>query len=375
MPRFHPLFFPPRRAFLRAALAWPSAVSLSGLGGLVTLGGCGGSSHPVAPQASAPAGPIVVSVTDRRVKVAHDVSLHVRDWQCDNCRGPAIVLLPGLGANAYVFDGLAHALAPRSRVIAVSRRGYGQSDKPLPVRTATEHYEVDTLVADLHALLDGLGLDRVVLAGHSIAGNELTRFAGRHPQRVRGLVYLDATFDHTRNPGTGGLPVPDNRLFREPVPNEEDGASMEAAIAYARRTVRHWSAPLEANLRDQLDPRPDGSVRLNTPAAVADAMDTASHSFSPDYTPVRAPALVVTAMPGDIRDIFPALPETLDDATQKDAAAYLRAIRYVRIDDAARLVAALKTRHRLVLEDACHGDFFIERESELVRAIEAMRWA
>ena len=46
------------------------------------------------------------------------------------------------------------------------------------------------------------GLDRVVLAGHSIAGNELTRFAGRHPQRVRGLVYIDATFDHTRNPGT-----------------------------------------------------------------------------------------------------------------------------------------------------------------------------
>lgn len=125
MPRFHPLFFPPRRAFLRAALAWPSAVSLSGLGGLVTLGGCGGSSHPGSPPVAPPAGPTVVSVTDRRVKVAHDVSLHVRDWQCDNCRGPTIVLLPGLGANAYVFDGLAHALAPRARVIAVSRRGYG----------------------------------------------------------------------------------------------------------------------------------------------------------------------------------------------------------------------------------------------------------
>jgi len=375
MPRFHPLFFPPRRAFLRAALAWPSAVSLSGLGGLVTLGGCGGSSHPGGPPAGAIAGPTVVSVTDRRVEVAHEVSLHVRDWQCDNCRGPTIVLLPGLGANAYVFDGLAHALAPRARVIAVSRRGYGQSDKPLPVRTATQHYEVDTLVADLHALLDGLGLDRVVLAGHSIAGNELTRFAGRHPRRVRGLVYIDATFDPTRDPATGGLPVPDNRLFREPVPHEEDGASMEAALAYARRTVRHWSAPLEANLRDQLDLQPDGSVRLNTPAVVAAAMETASHAFSPDYAPVRAPALVVTAMPGDIRDIFPALPETLDAATLKDAAAYLRVIRYVRVDDAARLMAALKTHHQIVFEDACHGDFFIEREAELVRAIEAMRWA
>lgn len=375
MPRFHPLFFPPRRAFLRAALAWPSAVSLSGLGGLVTLGGCGGSSHPGSPPVVVPAGPTVVSVTDRRVKVAHDVSLHVRDWQCDNCRGPTIVLLPGLGANAYVFDGLAHALAPRSRVIAVSRRGYGQSDKPLPVRTATQHYEVDTLVADLHALLDGLGLDRVVLAGHSIAGNELTRFAGRYPERVQGLVYLDTTYDYTLDGDTGGEKPPDNKALDEPMTRDADNDSLQAAIAFNRRLTKNWWPALEANLRDSLDLRPDGSVRPNTPESVAEAMNFAAHHFVPDYSAVRAPALVVTALPAAVRDLLPWVEEPMAPAVRQDALTTVRLLRHVYQANADQLAAALKTSHRLTLDNACHTDFLMEREAEVLRAIRFMTWA
>jgi pimeloyl-ACP methyl ester carboxylesterase len=46
-------------------------------------------------------------------------------------------------------------------------------------------------------ILDALKLDRPVLVGHSIAGEELTDVGSRHPEKIAGLVYLDAVLDRT----------------------------------------------------------------------------------------------------------------------------------------------------------------------------------
>ncbi len=381
------------------------------LGGAAGLSACGGGSHggvgigpgigagpgesPAAPGAQPSAAPIApvaagstspqddggeikVSVIDRRIKVSNspEVSLQVRDWQPPRSSGPVFVFLPGLGANARSFDGLASGLAPKSRVIAVSRRGYGLSDKPLPEKTATQYYDVDTLVADLKAVLDALGVQRAVLGGHSIAGNELTRFAGLYPDRTQGLIYLDTTFDNTANPDIGGEEPPANPLLlNEPEPKPEDGRSLQAAIAFFRRNSKTWGPVHEANLRDSLDIHADGSVSPNTPSEVNDAMETASRSFSPDYKAVRAPSLVTTALPASHRDMFPWLELPLDAKTEKDATDYLRIIRQVRIADSNQLVAALDTPNRLTLDNASHGDFFMEREAEVLRAIKFMKWA
>jgi len=354
------------------------AIALTGVAGLAA---CGGGSHGgvgvggAGGVGTAGGKPVVI---DRRVKVSAspEVSLQVRDWQPPgSSTGPVFVLLAGLGGNARYFDSLAPALAARSRVIAISRRGYGLSDKPLPVKTATQYYEVDTLVADLKAVLDALGVRRAVLGGHSIAGNELTRFAGLHPERTQGLVYLDTTFDYTVEADSAGETVPDNRLLHEPRPTPDDGRSLQAAIAFFRRNSKNWWPALEANLRDAIDIRTDASVRLNTPDEVETAMDTAAHSFSPDYKAVRAPSLVVTALPADNRDMFPWLELPLDAKTQKDAADYLRIFRRVAITNSNQLVSALDTPNRLTLDNASHGDFIMEREAEVLRAIRFMTWA
>lgn len=365
-----PLWFQPRRRHvLHALAALPPALALAACGGGSGGGARGGIGTGAAPGA--------VSVTERRIQVATapDVSLQVRDWQKPGATGPAIVLLAGLGANARCFDSLAPALASDSRVVAISRRGYGLSDKPRPVRSATHGYEVDTLASDLKAVLDELGLLRVVLGGHSVAGNELTRFAGRFPERVQGLVYLDTSFDYTVDGDSGGEELPDNRALDEPRPTPEDGKSLQAAIAFTRRTVKNWWPPLEANLRDSLDVQPDGSVRPNTPEDVETAMDTAAHRFSPDYAAVSAPSLVITALPAGKRDLLPWLDMPLDAKTAKDAADCLRILRRARVTDARRLVAALKTPHHVTLDNCCHGDFFIEREADVLRAIRFMTWA
>jgi pimeloyl-ACP methyl ester carboxylesterase len=50
------------------------------------------------------------------------------------------------------------------------------------------------------AVIDALNLNRPVIAGHSIAGRELTWVGSRHPEKISGLIYLDAGFDYALPP-------------------------------------------------------------------------------------------------------------------------------------------------------------------------------
>ena len=273
-----------------------------------------------------------------------------------------------LGANAHAFDSLAPALARRHRVLTITRRGYGQSGRPLPIDTDT--YAPATLVADLLAVLDALQIGRIILVGHSIAGNELTLFAGSHPRRVRGLMYLDTTFDYL---ASGGYEEPEATPFGEPPPGPADLASLAASIAYAKRINKQWWPALEAKWRDALGLLPSGSVRPNTPPSIARAMDMAAHNFSTDYRRVRAPALLVTVDPGTLRNLFPWLLQS-DPALLAEAQTTLEFVRPLRLADSDRLPAALPGSHHLVIGNGFHSDFFIEYENTVVDAIEAMRW-
>lgn len=331
---------------------------------LAILTACGGGGA-VAPRSA---------VTDRHIAINAGITLHVRDWtnlQHDDT--DVIVLLAGLGANAHAYDSLAPALARRHRVLAITRRGYGQSGKPAPVDAST--YAPATLAADLLAVLDALNIPRMILAGHSIAGNEVTLFAGSHPQRVRGVVYLDTTFDYA-------TPAPwpidkdiDEELLAPPAPTPADMASMAASIAYARLLQKRWWPATEAYWRDSLAVLPDGSVRPNTPDDVAASMDLLAHAFSPDYRAVLAPALVVHADPGSVRDMLPWVTPHSAPAVVAEASRYLRAYRQAHAADCARIAHALPGSTLLTIANANHSDFLMEYESTVVAAIEAMRWA
>ena len=75
-------------------------------------------------------------------------------------------------------------LAREFRVLRPDMRGMGQSS------IAEEEYEpsLDLFVADLCAILDHLGIDRVVYVGESFGGIMGLKFAHTYPQRVRALV-------------------------------------------------------------------------------------------------------------------------------------------------------------------------------------------
>jgi non-heme chloroperoxidase len=94
-----------------------------------------------------------------------------------------------MGSSAYIFNGFAPRFTDRFHVLALTRRGHGDSDYP------ETGYDADTLTEDICQFMDALHIEKAILAGHSIAGVELTHFAATHPARVEKLIYLDALDD------------------------------------------------------------------------------------------------------------------------------------------------------------------------------------
>jgi pimeloyl-ACP methyl ester carboxylesterase len=126
-------------------------------------------------------------VSDRWIE-RDGVSLSVTD----EGEGTPVVLLHGLTATRrYVVMGSRSLERSGHRVLAYDARGHGRS---APAR-APEDYGYGELDLDLEAVLDGLGVERAVLAGASMGAHTLLAFALRRPERVAGLVVLTPAFE------------------------------------------------------------------------------------------------------------------------------------------------------------------------------------
>lgn len=107
----------------------------------------------------------------------------IAGW-CAGSGPPALVLHGGPGLSD-VTEGLADELADRFTTIRYQQRG-------LPPTTVEEPYSVETSVADALAVLDGLGIDRAWAVGHSWGAHLAMHLAVAAPDRVLGLVAIDA---------------------------------------------------------------------------------------------------------------------------------------------------------------------------------------
>jgi pimeloyl-ACP methyl ester carboxylesterase len=98
--------------------------------------------------------------------------------------GPVLVCHPGgPGFSSLYFSDLA-GLWERYTLVMLNPRGTGGSDRPADSRA----YQIDDYVDDVEALRDHLGLERLMLLGHSHGGTVAQAYAARHPARVRKLV-------------------------------------------------------------------------------------------------------------------------------------------------------------------------------------------
>jgi non-heme chloroperoxidase len=120
------------------------------------------------------------------VTVEEGVRLEVLDW---GGQGPPLVFLGG--TDAHVFDDFAPKFTQGHHVYGVSQQGFGKSSAPEPTAT---NYTADHLADGVLAVLSQLNINRPVLVGHSLAGEELSSIGSRYPQRVAGLIYLDGGY-------------------------------------------------------------------------------------------------------------------------------------------------------------------------------------
>jgi pimeloyl-ACP methyl ester carboxylesterase len=115
------------------------------------------------------------------------IRLHALDWGGPEA-GTLVLLLHGVGGNAWIWADVAPALAaglPDHHVVSLDQRDGGDSDHP------PEGYERDRFVADVLAVQDALGGRPMVLVGHSRGGWLASWLAASHPERVERLVLVD----------------------------------------------------------------------------------------------------------------------------------------------------------------------------------------
>jgi lipase len=114
---------------------------------------------------------------------------------CRAGEGPdPVVCLHGITAQHRAFNAAARYLGPSLGLVGVDLRGRGDSDKP------ESGYSLEAHAADVVRVLDHLGLQSAVLAGHSMGAFVALKTALPFPERVRALVLLDGGWPRVESP-------------------------------------------------------------------------------------------------------------------------------------------------------------------------------
>ena len=221
----------------------------------------------------------------RSVEVEEDVSLEVLDW---GGTGRPLVLLTGLGDDAHIFDNFAPKLTDKYHVYGITRRGRGASSKPAPTEA---NYSADRLGKDVLAVIDALHLVKPVIAGHSLAGEELSYVGSTHPERVAGLIYLEAGYPYALYDQLHGqldLDVIELRKQLRPLIN---GYAFEAVKDYSGliANMHRVETELQKHQQETKDLPPSWVSPRMTPDLFAIMEGQEKFTF------IRAPALVIFA--------------------------------------------------------------------------------
>jgi pimeloyl-ACP methyl ester carboxylesterase len=235
--------------------------------------------------------------------LADGARLHFLAW---GDAGSDIILLPGYSLTAHAFETVGRALGATNRVVALTSRGFGESDAPV-----NRPYRIATLVEDLRALMDSLNIGKATIVGHSLSGTVAAAFALKYPKRVVHLVLLDSYpyFAAAGGDSIATLDPVDAPSFRG------DTTYARVASYLARYRFVPWNAAMEADLRA----KPLGTEAVRRTTLTRGYIEDQWKS-PPDLTQMTVPALEVCALPS-ISSEYPWLAPA--------GAAFTRAERYI----------------------------------------------
>lgn len=195
-----------------------------------------------------------MQATTHRVPGSDGLELNLLEWSSE---GTPLLLVHGFSNEAHIWDDFVPTVAPFYRVLALDLRGHGESDWHPDAA-----YEYDDHVGDLERVLEHLGIDRVVLVAHSLGGRVSMLFAGRHPEKLAGLVIVDSAPEHDVRGST--------RISLDTAQNRDP--SFASAAEYEQMLVHAYPAATSGAIRRMaqhgLKERGDGRLILKMDPAM-----------------------------------------------------------------------------------------------------------
>jgi pimeloyl-ACP methyl ester carboxylesterase len=294
--------------------------------------------------------------TIQSVTVDKDVKLEVLDW---GGSGRPVVLLAGLGNSAHVFDIFALKLTGRYHVYGITRRGFGSSSAPSPTAA---NYAADRLGDDVLAVCAFLKLNHPILVGHSIAGEELSSIGSRHPDKVAGLIYLEAGYNYAfydRSRGDLTLDTLDLQRKLEQIQAGSEARNLAFVKGLLHTTLPQFQRDLQALEKDLETEPPSSTVGASArhPLSPTEAV----FSGEQKYTEIRAPVLAIYAVPD-----APAASSNIDAAARAKAEARDQE----QAEQAKALAADARMAHIVRLRHANHF-IFRSNEADVLHEIDA----
>jgi pimeloyl-ACP methyl ester carboxylesterase len=277
------------------------------------------------------------------------ITLHYLDWGGE---GEPLLFLTGMGLSAHIYDDFAPRFTDKFRVLALTRRAHGDSDCP------ETGYEADTLIEDICQFLDALNIDKTILAGHSLAGVELTHFAGTYPERVIKLVYLDALDDRRGFPAI----MEQNPLKDIEIPQtENESHTIEEYIANMKRNYPFfadiWSGLWDEEISHEVKVNENGIIVDRMPKTIEKTIIDTLHEYVPKKVEARIPTLSFYAL-GKIR--------LSDYYTDEQKALFDQFFLKVRLPFVKSLISEFQSRfpHARIVEipDGHHYCFIAQEE-------------
>jgi non-heme chloroperoxidase len=294
--------------------------------------------------------------TTRFVTVEKSVRLEVLDW---GGSGRPLVLLAGGGDTAHVFDDFAPKLTATFHVYGITRRGFGESG------FSPEGYGADRLGDDVLSVLDALHLDKPVLVGHSLGGEEMSSVATRHPSRVAGLVYLDAGYPYAFDNGKGPTmkELQDLRGLAPPAPDPSGSALASfSALQQACLQALGFTYP-EGELRQRFTTTPQGQVgkERDFPG------DAVMLEGMKKYANIPVPALAIFAVPHALGKW---MTDSTDPKVRQAAKAFSAADLVLTTRQAKAFEDGIPTAHVVRLRGADHY-VYLSNEADVLREMKS----
>ncbi len=147
------------------------------------------------------------SAASQFVELENGLTVHVRDEGPRDA--PVLVLLHGSSASLHTWEPWVERLSDRYRIVTYDQPGHGLTG-PNP----DGDYRADAFVQTVEEVADALGLTRFVLGGNSMGGWVAWNYALAHPDRLDGIILVDASGAPDSSPDS--IPI-GFRIARMPV--------------------------------------------------------------------------------------------------------------------------------------------------------------